>query len=402
MSFVRAPSNRAARRKVLRFLRRKRGWVAVAVALLLVPAGLAGDTSGKAAADEQALAAMANGLGRGMFGIELEDLGASGQLPEVDRLSEELLRLAGDPNALATSGDTLGVPVAGVTIPSTAYAAYKKAAEILAVQQPSCRMHWSLLASIGRIESNHGRGGAVDSKGNTIDRILGPVLNGQGFAAIRDTDGGALDGDTQWDRAVGMMQFIPSTWQGYKADGNGDGVTSPHNIYDATLAAGKYLCSGGLDMENPQHRGIAVFRYNHSDTYVRTVLIWAEAYKSGVGVSEIQPGLGTTYPNPQAGGQPPVGTTPAPTPAPTPTPTPTPTPSSPPRSTVTVSISPPKPTAPSSPTKPSCPGTPSATPSPSNTPAGTPSGSAQPSGATSPSGAGAESDPPDPDPCTEK
>ena len=78
------------------------------------------------------------------------------------------------------------------------------------------------------------------------------------------------------------MQFIPSTWQGYAADGNGDGSASPHNVYDATLAAGKYLCSGNLDLSNPQDRATAVFRYNHSDSYVRTVLIWADAYAKGV------------------------------------------------------------------------------------------------------------------------
>src|SRR2546428_256278 len=117
----------------------------------------------------------------------------------------------------------------------------------------------------------------------------GPVLDGGGFAAISDTDGGVYDGDNRWDRAVGPMQFLPSTWRQYASDGNGDRVMSPHNIYDATLAAGKYLCSGGLNMADPTQRASAVFRYNRSDSYVRTVLIWADAYAKGVTPLESTP-----------------------------------------------------------------------------------------------------------------
>ena len=114
-----------------------------------------------------------------------------------------------------------------------------------------------------------------------MPHILGPVLNGGGFAAIRDTDGGSYDGDAAGTARSAPMQFIPSTWAGYAADGNDNGVSSPHNVYDATLAAGKYLCSGGLDLSNPQDRATAVCRYNHSDSYVATVLLWADAYANG-------------------------------------------------------------------------------------------------------------------------
>ncbi|MGY6658939.1 lytic transglycosylase domain-containing protein, partial [Amycolatopsis sp. TRM77291] len=97
-----------------------------------------------------------------------------------------------------------------------------------------------------------------------------------------DTDGGKFDGDTVWDRAVGPTQFIPSTWKGYASDGNGDGESNPNNIFDAALGTGRYLCSGGLDLSKPDQLRAAVFRYNNSDTYVNTVLIWAEAYRTGV------------------------------------------------------------------------------------------------------------------------
>ncbi len=185
------------------------------------------------------------------------------------------------PTPLPLPADEL--PNGPLGIPVTALAAYRNAADILIAELPGCHIDWALIASIGRIESNHARGGYVDAKGNTLEPILGPQLNGAGpFAAIPDTDGGKYDGDTVWDRAVGPTQFIPSTWKGYASDGNGDGESNPNNIFDAALGTGRYLCSGGLDLSKPDQLRAAVFRYNHSDTYVNTVLIWAEAYRTGV------------------------------------------------------------------------------------------------------------------------
>jgi hypothetical protein len=168
-------------------------------------------------------------------------------------------------------------------IPASMLKAYKNAAEILNKEQPGCHIDWALIASIGRIESNHARGGYVNAAGDTLEPILGPVLNGAGaFAAIPDTDGGKYDGDALWDRAVGPTQFIPATWKGYASDGNGDGVSNPNNIYDETLASARYLCSGGLDLSTDAGQRIAVRRYNNSQSYVDTVLAWATAYRGGV------------------------------------------------------------------------------------------------------------------------
>ncbi|PRX49946.1 membrane-bound lytic murein transglycosylase B [Prauserella shujinwangii] len=168
-------------------------------------------------------------------------------------------------------------------IPSTALKAYRAAARIVGREYPGCNIDWALIASIGRIESNHARGGYVDAKGDTVEPILGPVLNGVGpVAAIADTDDGRFDGDRVWDRAVGPTQFIPGTWARYGADGNGDGVRNPNNIYDATVATARYLCSGGLDLAKEDQLRAALYRYNNSDTYVDTVIRWAEAYRGGV------------------------------------------------------------------------------------------------------------------------
>jgi hypothetical protein len=244
--------------------------------MLLVPAVV----SSEPAAPPTDTTALSD-IGRGLVGlVDPDDVNTDGTLSEADQIGSDVLRDAADPGSLALDG--LDLPTGPLGIPQVMMDAYKRAAATLAKSQPNCHLDWSLLASIGRIESNHGRGGQVFGNGDTVHPILGPVLNGGGFAAIADTDGGRYDSDSRWDRAVGVMQFIPSTWASYASDGNGDRVSNPHNIYDATLAAGKYLCSGGLDLANPQQRATAVFRYNHSDTYVRVVLIWADAYAKGV------------------------------------------------------------------------------------------------------------------------
>ncbi|MGW4062587.1 lytic transglycosylase domain-containing protein [Amycolatopsis sp. NPDC004747] len=175
------------------------------------------------------------------------------------------------------------LPDGPLGIPATALKAYRNAADILGRELPACHIDWALIASIGRIESNHARGGYVDGFGTTREPILGPQLNGQGgFAAIPDTDQGLLDTDPVWDRAVGPTQFIPGTWKAYASDGNSDGKSDPNNIFDAALATGRYLCSGGFDLAKPDQLRGAIYRYNNSDTYVNTVILWADAYRNGI------------------------------------------------------------------------------------------------------------------------
>ncbi|MFW6694524.1 lytic transglycosylase domain-containing protein [Streptomyces sp. MAR4 CNX-425] len=167
-------------------------------------------------------------------------------------------------------------------VPATVLAAYRNAERRLAGSDPGCGLEWELLAAIGKVESGHARGGAVDARGTTRTPILGPVLNGDGFAHISDTDGGRYDGDTGYDRAVGPMQFIPSTWAGWAADGNGDGRADPNNVYDATLAAGRYLCAGARDLRTQADLERAILSYNYSRDYLNTVLAWLGFYRSGV------------------------------------------------------------------------------------------------------------------------
>ena len=168
---------------------------------------------------------------------------------------------------------------AATGVPRRALEAYASATLTLQRERAKCSLGWNTLAAIGRIESGHGSfGGAVlAADGSTYPRIIGPALDGKGFASIPDSDGGALDGDSRWDRAVGPMQFIPSTWRSYGADGNGDGVKDPHNLDDAALAAGRYLCaSGGMDSAGGWRS--AVIGYNRSEQYLADVARQANEY----------------------------------------------------------------------------------------------------------------------------
>lgn len=175
-------------------------------------------------------------------------------------------------------------------IPSTALQAYLEAAAREARLRPSCGIPWSLIAAIGRVESDHNRfdGGVLLPDGLATRPVIGIALDGHGTALIRDTDGGALDGDTVYDHAVGPMQFIPSTWARFGVDGNGDGVADPFNIFDAAATAADYLCIAGGDLRTEAGQARAVLAYNHSDVYVADVLDLERAYANGVGV--IEPG----------------------------------------------------------------------------------------------------------------
>ncbi|GAB2739256.1 lytic transglycosylase domain-containing protein [Streptomyces bullii] len=196
------------------------------------------------------------------------------------------------PNPSPTTGTTPAAP--GTTeagIPATVLDAYKKAADSLGESKPGCNLPWQLLAAIGKVESGQARGGRVSADGTTLSPILGPQLNGNGFANIRDTDGGAYDGDSSYDRAVGPMQFIPSTWEWAGRDGNGDGKEDPNNIYDAALAAGHYLCRFGWDLSVQADLNRAILSYNNSQDYLHRVLSWLEYYRKGT--HEIPDGTGT-------------------------------------------------------------------------------------------------------------
>jgi membrane-bound lytic murein transglycosylase B len=186
--------------------------------------------------------------------------------------------------ALPDGRPQAALPPGPLGVPGVAIAAYQSAERTLAVENPVCGISWSMLAGIGRVESTHAFGGKADADGNPLTPVYGPVLDGSlsGNNVIRDSDGGALDGLAGYDRAVGPMQFLPETWKHYAADGNGDGVADPQNLFDAALTAGKYLCDGGLNMRDLTQQTRAILRYNNSMAYVANVMAWAGSYSSGI------------------------------------------------------------------------------------------------------------------------
>ncbi|MFI8945875.1 lytic transglycosylase domain-containing protein [Streptomyces sp. NPDC053750] len=266
---------------------------------------------------------------------------------------------------------TIGTPASRGSseagIPATVLDAYKKAESALRQSRPGCNLPWQLLAAIGKVESGQARGGRVTADGTTIGQIIGPQLDGNGFALIKDTDNGVYDGNSSYDNAVGPMQFIPSTWAWAGRDGNGDGKEDPNNVYDAALAAGHYLCRFDWDLSDDADLRKAILSYNNSTDYLATVLSWLEHYRKGT--HEIPDGTGTL----------PVGrsdddaTGAGPSPRDTGTPGPSPTPQAPgtskpnPGGSSGSGTSSPPTTGSPNPNPPTDPGTPPATETPTDT-----------------------------------
>ena len=96
---------------------------------------------------------------------------------------------------------------------------------------------WQVLASINKIESNFGRN-------------MGPSSAG----------------------AIGWMQFMPSTWERWGVDADGDGIANPWSPDDAIAAAARYLAASGGQSDISR----AVFSYNHAQWYVDEVLQLAQ------------------------------------------------------------------------------------------------------------------------------
>ena len=97
-------------------------------------------------------------------------------------------------------------------------------------------IRWEVLAAINEIETDYGRNLNISSAG-----------------------------------ALGWMQFMPSTWDMYGVDANGDGQKDPFNPVDAIFAAARYLRAAGADKDLYR----AIFAYNHADWYVESVLMRA-------------------------------------------------------------------------------------------------------------------------------
>jgi membrane-bound lytic murein transglycosylase B len=176
------------------------------------------------------------------------------------------------PPARASTVHDLAATAESLSMPEDHLAGYISGAQTVASEFPSCNIAWNTLAGIGFIESHHGTYGAGEDGG----RIIGPRLDGSGdFMEVPDTDDGELDGDPDYDRAVGPMQFLPESWGIYGAGGD------PHDIGDAAAAAGRLLCGHDRDLDTADGWSRALFSYNRSEEYMISVRDAAANYALG-------------------------------------------------------------------------------------------------------------------------
>ncbi len=173
-------------------------------------------------------------------------------------------------------------------IPAIALSAYRNAERMMASAYPGCGVSWNLLAGIGRIESLHANGGATDPRGTPVQGIFGPALDGT-LAGNEVIVQNVQAGRVTYARAMGPMQFLPGTWARYASDANGDGKADIQNLYDASLGAARYLCSGNLNLRDRSQVLSAILRYNNSMAYAQNVLGWAAAYATGVAPIDLPP-----------------------------------------------------------------------------------------------------------------
>jgi len=224
-------------------------------------------------------------------GSALADAQADTKLPDGTSLPTEAIEAPASVSAAGgvapgiTGNAQQAVATASTSgIPAAALAAYQRAETVINSADPGCHLSWQLVAAIGRVESDHGRtnGNTLDTQGVAKPGIFGLPLNGaDGTSRISDTDAGQYDADGTWDRAVGPMQFIPSTWSVVGVDADGDGQRNPQDVDDSALATAVYLCSGGDDLGTTPGQRAAVYRYNHSESYVDLVLSIMAAYLDG-------------------------------------------------------------------------------------------------------------------------
>jgi membrane-bound lytic murein transglycosylase B len=228
---------------------------------------------------------------------------AVGPSPRIDLSGPTVISIQRVPTSFHVAAATSSAPPpptvvntpGALGIPIMALSAYRNAEQKMSGAQPACGVSWNLLAGIGRIESGHAGGGAVDARGTATNPIYGPALDGTlpGNEVIVQRDQGNR---VTYARAMGPMQFLPGTWARYAVDGDGDGIPDPQNLFDATLAAARYLCSGGLNLRDPQQVMAAILRYNNSMSYAQNVLGWAAAYATGVVPVDLPPITGPPPP----------------------------------------------------------------------------------------------------------
>lgn len=183
-----------------------------------------------------------------------------------------VILVAASPAPAATAGYE-----AGLGGPPSRQAAADIPADYLAWYQAAAStcpgLPWSVLAGIGKTESDHGR-----------SRLPGVSSGANGAGA------------------EGPMQFLPSTFAQYAVNADPGRPFTPYDPADAIYTAARMLCADGARGGTSAGIQQAIFAYNHADWYVTTVLAWAGRYAaapaSGAAVTAIafaQAQLGKPY-----------------------------------------------------------------------------------------------------------
>jgi cell wall-associated NlpC family hydrolase len=137
-------------------------------------------------------------------------------------------------------GDAAAAPSthAHADIPARMLPLYQRAAA------PCPGLPWTILAAIGKIETDHGRAPSMVSRAG----------------------------------AVGPMQFLPTTFAAYArpVPRGGKKPPTPWDPVDAVFAASRLLCVNGA--KHGTHLDRAIYAYNHSRTYVTAVTRTARTY----------------------------------------------------------------------------------------------------------------------------
>ena len=170
---------------------------------------------------------------------------------------------------------------AAVTVPEIAVQAYGYAQVVMDRTDPACHVTWTTLAAVGQKESRHGQAGGakLGEGGRSVPPIVGPLLDGKGGRAeVKDTDAGAFDGDSRFDRAMGPLKLMPSMWSAQAIDADTDGILDPYDIDDAALALARLLCSGNDDLSVGTGWNAAVARYHSGTSYARDLFAIADDY----------------------------------------------------------------------------------------------------------------------------
>jgi membrane-bound lytic murein transglycosylase B len=157
--------------------------------------------------------------------------------------------VAAAPQVVAAQTEALAAELAGSAASTQALSFYRIPLFLLPIYQAAAVQYgvpWQILAAINEIETNYGTDQSVSTAG-----------------------------------AVGWMQFMPQTWIEYGVDALNAGYADPYNPVDAIFAAARYLRAAGAATNLHD----AILAYNHSEEYVKSVLLRAKlisSYPKGV------------------------------------------------------------------------------------------------------------------------